>query len=319
MDMKDFQPQQGDSSDPAPSPMDRGDLNRLVAGLVLLPTVPLLLLSLLALVLFYVAPSRFSDLLALLPGDRFIRSALAFAPVTLFAVVVLAVLYVLDRPPKTEAQPAIEGISISPGLAFGRAILVLGVPALLLSSVAFILSFVAPGRFWAVLDPLPGERYLRVLVQAAPLLLLALVLPAAFFVVIRRSGDQGLRDPKAGPPVARLAAGTMLITALPFLFASLAALGIFYLSPTRFQALMDRLSEETFVRLALIFTPFTLLTIVLLAALYFVISPGAGTAFKGEPEMEREAPVRVWALAAGLMVSSIVGLGLLIAIAVLVF
>src|SRR3972149_4570000 len=75
-----------------------GSSTRWVAGLLLVPSVPLLLLSVGALGLFYVAPQRFGELLERLPGDQYLRSALAFAPAVLLAFVVLAILYALERP-----------------------------------------------------------------------------------------------------------------------------------------------------------------------------------------------------------------------------
>ena len=50
----------------------------------------MLLASVAALALFYLAPTRFGNLIDRLPGETFIRTALVFAPATLFAIVVLA-------------------------------------------------------------------------------------------------------------------------------------------------------------------------------------------------------------------------------------
>ena len=96
-------------SDPSPertraSRPRRGSTTRWVAGLLLVPSVPLLLLSVAALGLFYVAPQRFGELLERLPGDQYLRSALAFAPAVLLAFVVLAILYALERPEPAEGE-----------------------------------------------------------------------------------------------------------------------------------------------------------------------------------------------------------------------
>src|SRR3989304_3450252 len=69
---------------------------RLLAGLVLVPAIPLLAFSVFALAVFYTAPERFGAWLARLPGDTYLRTALIFAPATLLAVVVLATLYLRD-------------------------------------------------------------------------------------------------------------------------------------------------------------------------------------------------------------------------------
>ncbi|MEJ2571866.1 MAG: hypothetical protein P8Y98_15135 [Anaerolineales bacterium] len=63
---------------------DAGRTPRLVATLVLVPSVPMLIVSIAALALFYLAPTRFGNLIDRLPGETFIRTALVFAPATLF-------------------------------------------------------------------------------------------------------------------------------------------------------------------------------------------------------------------------------------------
>ena len=102
----------------------RGSTTRWVAGLLLVPSVPLLLLSVAALGLFYVAPQRFGELLEQLPGDQYLRSALAFAPAVLLAFVVLAILYALERPAPAEGEG--EAVTSATG---GPAAAVVGAPA----------------------------------------------------------------------------------------------------------------------------------------------------------------------------------------------
>ncbi len=75
-----------------------GQRSRVVATLVLVPAVPMLLLSIASLGLFYLAPVRFGQLISRLPGESLIRTALVFAPATLFAIVVLATLYAVEKP-----------------------------------------------------------------------------------------------------------------------------------------------------------------------------------------------------------------------------
>ena len=101
---------------PAPQGKGPGEwpYSRVLAALVLFPTVPMLMLSVSALALFYLAPSRFGALLSRLPGESIIRSALVFAPATLFAIVILALLYVLEKPSlageESKAEDVVESV-----------------------------------------------------------------------------------------------------------------------------------------------------------------------------------------------------------------
>ena len=72
--------------------------SKFVATAVLVPAVPMLLLSIASLGLFYLAPVRFGEIISRLPGKSLIRTALVFAPATLFAIVVLALLYAVEQP-----------------------------------------------------------------------------------------------------------------------------------------------------------------------------------------------------------------------------
>jgi hypothetical protein len=76
----------------------------------LVPTIPLLLFSLGALVLYYGAPGRFDTLMTTLGSEAFIRLVLFFAPFLLFAVIALAALY-LGRP----ARPGVAVVPAAPG------------------------------------------------------------------------------------------------------------------------------------------------------------------------------------------------------------
>ena len=77
--------------------------------LLLVPTIPLLLFSLGALVLYYGAPGRFDTLMATLGSEAFIRLVLFFAPFLLFAVIALAALYL--------GRPARPGVAVVPAAA----------------------------------------------------------------------------------------------------------------------------------------------------------------------------------------------------------
>jgi len=77
--------------------------------MVLVPTVPMLIASLAGLALLYFAPDRLEGWLAALTGEGFIRLVLALAPVALFAVVLLALLYLSSsgrsfRPPSVSSD-----------------------------------------------------------------------------------------------------------------------------------------------------------------------------------------------------------------------
>lgn len=296
-----------------------GRLTRLIATLVLIPTVPMLLAAVAALAFFYLSPERFGALLARLPGDDIIRSVLIFAPATLFAVVVLAVLYAVDRPPQAETAEA-EGAAVgldSVRLA-SRWLLAPGLPLLVLSVGLWLFSFIAPGRFASLIEPLPGDAYLRLALRAAPVALLAVVVPAALYLLLSgrrgaRRADRGL-DP-AGP--VRWGVLLTLLATLPLLLFSLLALGTFLFSPDRFQGIIDQFTQESFLRLALVFVPAVLLSLVLLAVLFLFYSkpsqPQSETTPDGAGRMSifnREG-IAIWVLTGGLAGSAVVALGLL--------
>src|SRR3989304_3819426 len=104
---------------------------RLLAGLVLVPAIPLLAFSVFALAVFYTAPERFGAWLARLPGDTYLRTALIFAPATLLAVVVMATLYLQDS-----ARDETRAAQIETGLArAGRLSLFVSGPLLALTGL----------------------------------------------------------------------------------------------------------------------------------------------------------------------------------------
>ncbi|HEX9795632.1 MAG TPA: hypothetical protein VGA52_01450 [Anaerolineales bacterium] len=297
-----------------------GRLTRLVASLVLVPTVPLLLASVAALGLFYTSPERFGALLARLPGDDLIRSVLVFAPATLFAVVVLAILYAVDRP-ATEVRPvAVERprpqIRRSLGQIASWALLAIGLPLLVLSVGLWLFSFIAPGRFAALLEPLPGDAYLQLGLRAAPWAMLAVVLPAAGFLLLsRRAQAKAVDRPLDAARPIRWGVALTLLATLPLLALSLTALGVFLFDPGRFQDLLAHLTQEAFLRLALVFTPAVLLSLALLAVLFLfysrpqaaVVQPGTAEAL---PIAQRQT-LAIWVLTGGLAGSAVVALGLL--------
>jgi hypothetical protein len=315
---------------------DAWPYTRHIARLVLIPTVPMLLLSVAALGLFYIAPTRFGNLIARLPGETFIRTALVFAPATLFAVVVLALLYALERPPADIAPaPLYRGLDreavvdagrlpVSYTRLTARVILAPSVLALLFATAIWALSFVSPSRYERLMDPLPGDRYLRLMVPVAPIGLFFIVLVATFLSFYGES--RRLRIPRISHPI-NLAVGLVLITAIPILLFSLAALGLFYISPTRFENLVSRVSYESFVRLALAFTPTVLFAVVLLASLYLYtrrLAEMKETAVDRSVRKKRidlqhvRSRLAPWVLVGGLVLTAMVVCGLLGAVLYLV-
>jgi len=302
---------------------------RLVATLILIPSVPMLLLSVIALALFYVAPTRFGNLIDRLPGEAFIRSALVFAPATLFAVVVLAVLYALDRPKVdvsiTKPRPRLDKTTAvdveQPTLAYtslvARFALAPAVLALLVSTTVWALSFVSPSRFDHLIAPLPGDRYLRPIVPLTPIFFFAVVLLATYLSFYRSSRHLGVT--RTSRPI-NLAVSLILVAAAPILLVSLAALGLFYLSPARFESVIARIPYEAFVRLALTFAPAILFAVVLLAYLYL---GKRGVDDATQPTVAKHVQRKTinlqhwrsqfaqWVLVGGLILTAVVVLGLL--------
>ena len=309
---------------------------RLVATLILIPSVPMLLLSVAALALFYVAPIRFGNLIDRLPGEAFIRSALVFAPATLFAVVVLAVLYALDRPavdvaitkPRLRldktAAVEVEQRTLAYTRLAARFALAPAVLALLVSTTVWALSFVSPNRFDRLIAPLPGDRYLRPMIPLAPIFFFAAVLLATYISFYDSSRHLGVN--RASRPV-NLAVSLVLVAAVPILLVSLAALGLFYLSPARFESVIARIPYEAFVRLALTFAPAILFAVVLLAYLYL---GKRGVDDATQPTVAKQVRRKSinlhrwrsllarWVLVGGLILTAVVVLGLLVVVIYLV-
>jgi hypothetical protein len=305
---------------------ERWTATRVVAILFLIPSVPMLLGSVAALALFYVAPVRFGGLIARLPADEFIRTVLFFAPATLFALVVLAFLYAREPGPATSAasEPAqATTVPRHPARWAARWALGLITPAFLAAVLALLFSLVAPGRFSGWLEPLPGDRYLRPLVPVMPVVLLALGVVAILLAFPRRQPATKNQEGARPARTTRTVVGLILVSSLAMLALSLLALGISYVQPDRFQRLMSRLEPETFLRLALLFAPAILTAVVILALLYLI-----GRAI-GEPARAINSTQVQWAsaqarstlavsvLVSGLLLSTVVALGLLAVLAVL--
>jgi hypothetical protein len=295
-------------------------MTRMLAVLFLIPSVPMLLGSVAALALFYVAPVRFGGLIARLPADEFIRTVLFFAPATLFALVVLAFLYAREPGPSVPVParpPSVRPIRTDPARSLARWSLGLIVPAFVLTLLLLLFSQVAPGRFSDWIEPLPGDRFLRPLIPVAPLVLLVLGLPAMSFA-FRRGPAARPKDRSIAPAMsARAAVVLILASGIAMLALSLIALGVSYVRPDRFQQLMSRLEPGTFLRLALLFAPATLTAVVILALLYLLARSSPGPV-NGEAHVTAEgamagprSTLAVSVLVGGLFLSTVVALGLL--------
>src|SRR4030042_1866026 len=150
------------SSDPTQASGRARSASRAVALIVLVPAIPTLLLSVLALAAFYLAPERFTALLERLPGTEFLRVALIFSPATLFGVVLLAALYALEPAgPRPAEEPSVPRAGMPLPRLLASAALAVSLPLLLLSAAGWVLSFVAPGRFALLVAPLPGTALLK--------------------------------------------------------------------------------------------------------------------------------------------------------------
>jgi len=257
-----------------------------VAKLVLVPTVPMLMASIAALALFYLAPVRFGALLARLPGETFLRTALVFAPATLFAVVVLAFLYAIDggkpevRERRREVSPA------SRGRTTAWVLLAPTIPALLVSTALWALSFISPVRLDRLLEPLPGTSYLRRLIPFLPpaLFLLTFMLLIYLFLIQPREAEKDEREFGGVHRFANLMVlGTFVAALVALAFAAI-ALGSYYIRPELFLSLVSRIPFEELVRIAIMFAPAVLLALVLLALLFLRKENSNGQPVDVEPD-----------------------------------
>ncbi len=314
---------------------------RVVAALVLFPAVPMLLLSIATLALFYLAPGRFGSLIARLPGESFIRTALVFAPATLFAIVVLAVLYAVEKPrAETETQPVKirpRKRSLPVARTAGMLMLIAALPAFMFSLSVWALSFVSPSRFDRLIEPFPGETYLRAATPFLPWMFFALALIAVLLLFSLERGKEDVKRDKVEDAEARLAhevqeprllidyaVSVVLFAAIPALLGSLAALALYTVQPERFARVISRLPLESLVRAGLLFVPPTSFIVVVLAAI-FLLRPRFITTTRSQDVVDvgviEKSPLRstlaMWVLSAGLSLSAALGLGLLAVIAYL--
>jgi hypothetical protein len=282
-----------------------------MALFVLVPAVPLMLLSVLALAAFYLKPDRFTALLERLPGTEFLRVALIFAPATLFGVVLLAALYALEP---AAARPVEQVRLKRAGMPVPRLLasvtLAVSLPLLLLSAGGWVLSFVAPGRFALLTEPLPGTDLLKSALPYLPFVFLVISIGA---VLVLARGTR--RGPLRAPDVTRWSVRLIMLAALPLLALTLGGLVLFYAQPEWGEQLVGKLGVMAFVKLVLVFGPAILIALVVLASLYLA-RPRIPAGPQGEPVAQaQDAPQAhragwsSWAFAAALAASSMMALG----------
>ena len=295
---------------------------RIMAILVLFPAVPTFLGSVLALAMFYMAPERFNAWIARLPGEAAIRMVLIFAPVVMFAVVVLAFLYAITDSGPDEGTASLAAGSDSTGTerAFlveqvAQRVLIVSLPAFLLAIFVRVIAFLAPTRFAGLIDPLPGTRLLAWLVDAAPFLMLFVVLLCLGLTLglrARRAGRDQIAASLGISPNAhalRLAVLSVLLSSVPIFGMSVIALGAYTLRPARFEAFLLRMSPGTVLRLGMLFVPASLFLIVGLGLLYLLSQPGWGKR-PGSAGMPKLQAGLTWFLVAGMLLAGTTVLGL---------
>lgn len=318
---------------------------RLVAALVLVLAAPMLMLSSLALALFYIAPTRFGDFLARLPGEVAIRTVLFFAPVTLFAIVVLAMLYAFEKPlveitrpisirPR-ESRPKRSIADLSPRMhRLSWRSLMVTIPVFLASISIRAAAFLSPIKFENFLKRFPAGSVLNGLFEVGPILLLLMLVGELALLIRSRAGmmegeEKGISQIRrwfyrVGP--ARLAVGVVLALAVPLLMASLLALSAFFLRPQQTLAILDNLPNEVVLRMGLIFAPASLFVVVSMAMLFLLqrsYSTQAGAWMEGGAMPEGFIGRQVWSwygswlLVGGVAIANAAIFGLIVGMAVL--
>jgi hypothetical protein len=298
----------------------------------------MLLISSSALALFYIAPTRFDGILARLPFEAAIRTVLIFAPVTLLAIIVLAVLYAFEKasPEVTRpqvvraAEPKGEPIALSLQRTswWGLWAAFLGLLLLVPTRAA---AFLSPTRFDRFLTRFPGDQILDFLIHNGPFLLLLAELVAVFLFLAARTKPSG-RSAEAKLPgmswlrrvgPTRLAVGMVLSFSLPILLLSLTSLFLFFTRTEQLLELLDGLPGEVPLRMGLIFIPTSLIIVVTLAILFLIRrgieSPTAGRFSPGNQlSWELVQWYLSWILTWTIALASVTILGLVVGLFVLI-
>lgn len=313
-----------------------GRYTQLAAVLVLLVATPLLMLSGLALALFFASPQRFDSLLARLPGEAVLRSVMIFAPAALVAIIVLAVLYALEPDEIELKRPTIsprpEGLRDFSERVMPQRLsawfLPFSIPLFLMLIAIRSAAFLSPTRFDKLLGRIPGGELLGLLLGPGLLLLLLLIILAMRMTfggrdkkaILPPRGFARVRQLLVAAGPARLAVGSMLLFSIPLLTLSLIALTGFQARPGRVLALLLQLPKEVLLRLGLLFAPTTLFIVVSLGVQFMIrrtidedtqpASSLANLSFL----IQRYGS---WALLGGLLVASAVIAGLVVGMSVL--
>ncbi|NIM95553.1 MAG: hypothetical protein GTO18_17790 [Anaerolineales bacterium] len=258
---------------------------RVAAIFVLLLAIPGLLLSVITLGVFYAIPDRFGNLLARLPGEAVIRTVLIFAPVTLLAVVVLAVLYAFEKPVLDDTKPIaavrVEAEAVEvPRInlrRLGWQVLVAGLLLLLLFITVQSAAFLSPAKFDNFIGKLPGGGILQFLSDIGFFLLVGLVLIALFLTYGTRRGVEGSGEElnslrrwvrTTGP--SRFAIGVVLLFSLPLFLLSMLSLTVFFIRPEGVLNFLTNFSKEVILRMGMVFVPASLFIVVALAILFLL-------------------------------------------------
>lgn len=322
-EQKNLQQAEQQISSPAEKGM-RKNRTRTGAVVVLVLSVPGLCVSLAALMLFYSSPDRFNRWLSRLPGDTVLRSLLFFAPVALFGVVLLALLYVRGGRQNPETvEPEVHAGTPIYAQFFARIILVVLVPLLLLSVAGMVFAFVSPERFANLIEGMRGARYYKFILVTIPAGLSFLVIPTLMVAFgWMPLGASGMRRRTSMELVTQKFNRTLvlmiLIPSSMLLLLSLAFLGITYLRPGYFDQLLQRLTSAGAIRLGLVFGAVALLAIVLLSILYLVYQnriTESASIDSSAAEMTKQRRsghgILIWPLTAGLFLTSALGVGLI--------
>jgi hypothetical protein len=317
---------------------DAASYTRMAATAILVIAVPMLLLSGSALALFYIAPTRFEDILTRLPGEAAIRTVLIFAPVTLLAIIVLAVLYAFEKPAMEVTRPQVvrtrEPVGEPLALTLQRIGWLIHLGAfggLLLLVPIRAAAFLSPTRFDNFLTRFPADRWLDFLVHTGPFLLLILEMIAVGLFIgarIKPSGREaeiklpGMRWLK-NVGSTRLAVGVVLVFSLPILILSLTSLVLFFTRTERFLDLLSGLPGEVPLRMGLIFIPTSLIIVVTLALLFLArrwtdASPSLESILGGRMSWDLVLWYLSWVFVWGIALASATIMGLVVGLIVLI-
>jgi hypothetical protein len=177
---------------------------------------------------------------------------------------------------------------------------------------ALALHYASPARFGEWLSRLPGDEVIRIALAFSPATLFAIVI-LAFLYARDTGGPPATRAaPAERPSVARSVAAAVLAVAGPLLVISVAAFGLSFVSPERFEQIIGPLPGTPLLRYGVRFAP-PVLAVVALPALYFVVAPRGAQELRREPAwgFARLSVGMVLIPAVPMLAASLLGLALL--------